>query len=170
MPAVSAGHLDRTTAGRGGNLCGRCGAEPWPAAGGGCALDTDGERMSLRRHRGSGRRLPPTGDRSRTPRRVDGGWWARGRPCGGACLGSSAGARSFVTRPRPRPPGRRRVRCRQAGRRPRRRRMTGWHGPRPPRAGRRRALRAPWLMTPAARVLGFGQHVRSSGQAVAGLP
>jgi len=98
--AVSAGHLDRTTAGRGvGNLCGRCGAEPWPAAGGGCALDTDGERMSVRRHRGSGRRLPPTGDRSRTHRRVDGGWRARGRPGGGACLGSSAGARSFVTRP-----------------------------------------------------------------------
>jgi hypothetical protein len=31
-------------------------------------------------------------------------WWARGRPCGSACLGSSAGARSLVPRPRRRPP------------------------------------------------------------------
>jgi hypothetical protein len=91
--AVSAGHLDRTTAGRGvGNLCGRCGAEPWPAAGGGCALDTDGERMSLWRHRRSGRRLPNGADGSRTPRPVDGGWWA-------ACLSKSPPMRVITLRP-----------------------------------------------------------------------
>jgi hypothetical protein len=88
----------------------------------GCALHTDGERMNLRWHRGSGRRLPPTGPTAAghpAPLMVAGGppayrrvprygrsllrpsmpttsvrWWARGRPCDSACLGSSAGAPS----------------------------------------------------------------------------
>ena len=88
----------------------------------GCALDADGERLNVRWHRGSGRRLPPTGPTAAghpAPLMVAGGppayrrvprygrsllrpsmpttsvrWWARGRPCGSACLGSSAGAPS----------------------------------------------------------------------------